>query len=104
MEMNCVEKDLKKSMMDKFGRMLTIGRTANLTAPLAHSPQRGTCQFRNLCIRGCPYGAYFSSNSSTLPAAEKTGNMTLRPDSIVYELTYDDKKRDVTGEKLFHAA
>ena len=62
---------------------MTIGRVAHLTAPLAHSPQRGTCQYRNLCIRGCPYGAYFSSNSSTLPAAEATGNMTLRPNSIV---------------------
>ncbi len=104
MELNCVEQELKKSMKTKFGRLLTIGRTANLTAPLAHSPQRGTCQFRNLCIRGCPYGAYFSSNSSTLPAAEKTGNMTLRPDSIVYELTYDDKKGKVTGVKVLDAA
>lgn len=100
MELSCVELDLKKSMNEKFGRALTIGRTAHLTAPLAHSPQRGTCQYRNLCSRGCPYGAYFSSLSSTLVAAEKTGNMTLRPNSIVYELIYDEKKGRATGVKI----
>ncbi len=100
MELNCVELELKKSVKDKFGRLITIGRTAHATAPLPHSPQRGTCQYRNLCSRGCPYGAYFSSNSSTLPAAEKTGNMTLRPNSIVYELIYDEKKGKATGVKV----
>ncbi len=100
MELTCAETTLKKSMMDKFGRMLTIGRTAHLTAPLAHSPQRGTCQFRNLCIRGCPYGAYFSSLSSTLVAAEKTGNMTLRPNSIVHELIYDEKLGKAAGVRI----
>jgi choline dehydrogenase-like flavoprotein len=99
-ELNCVEQDLKKSMKEKFGRTLTSGRVAHATAPLPHSPQRGTCQYRNLCSRGCPYGGYFSSNSSTLPAAEKTGNMTLRPNSIVYELVYDDKKGKATGVKV----
>ncbi len=100
MELTCVELDLKKSMKEKFGRALTIGRTAHLTAPLAHSPQRGTCQFRNLCSRGCPYGAYFSSLSSTLVAAEKTGNMTLRPNSIVHGLIYDEKKGKATGVRI----
>jgi choline dehydrogenase-like flavoprotein len=100
MELNCVELDLKKRVKDKFGRLITIGRTAHATAPLPHSPQRGTCQYRNLCSRGCPYGAYFSSVSSTLPAAEKTGNMTLRPNSIVYELIYDEKKGKATGVKV----
>ena len=100
MELTCAEQGLKKSMMDKFGRMLTIGRTAHLTAPLAHSPQRGTCQFRNLCIRGCPYGAYFSSLSSTLVAAEKTNNMTLRPNSIVHGLIYDEQKGRATGVRI----
>jgi choline dehydrogenase-like flavoprotein len=103
MNLNCVEQDLKRSMAEKFGRTVTIGRVAHLTAPLAHSPQRGTCQNRNLCIRGCPYGAYFSSNSSTLPAAEKTGNMTLRPNSIVYEILYDDKKQRATGVRVLDA-
>lgn len=103
MELNCVEQDLKSSMADKFGRFLTIGRVAHATAPLPHSPQRGTCQYRNLCSRGCPYGGYFSSNSSTLPAAEKTGKMTLRPNSIVYELVYDEKKGKATGVKVLDA-
>ncbi|HXS88900.1 MAG TPA: GMC family oxidoreductase [Steroidobacteraceae bacterium] len=100
MALNCVETHLQTTMADKFKRKMTIGRVAHLTAPLAHSPQRGTCQYRNLCIRGCPYGAYFSSNSSTLPAAEATGNMTLRPNSIVYELIYDDKQRRATGVRV----
>jgi len=100
MELNCVEKEFQKTLKTKMGRALTIGRTAHATAPLPHSPQRGTCKFRNLCIRGCPYGAYFSSNSSTLPAAEATGNMTLRPNSVVYELIYDEQKNRATGVRL----
>ncbi len=105
MELNCVEKELKQSMKDKFGRLLTIGRVAHITSPLSHnnSAQRGQCQYRNLCSRGCPYGAYFSSNSSTLPAAAKTGNMTLRPNSIAYELIYDEAKGKATGVKVLDA-
>ncbi|MBS1558642.1 MAG: GMC family oxidoreductase [Bacteroidetes bacterium] len=100
MDLNCAELELKKAVKDKFGRLLTIGRTAHATAPLPHTPWRGTCQFRNLCIRGCPYGGYFSSNSCTLPAAEKTNNMTLRPNSIVYEIIYDEQKGKATGVKV----
>ncbi|MFZ9504142.1 MAG: GMC family oxidoreductase N-terminal domain-containing protein, partial [Cyclobacteriaceae bacterium] len=100
MEMNCVEREFKKTLGSKFGRAMTIGRTAHLTAPLEHSPNRGTCQYRNLCSRGCPYGAYFSSNASTLPAAQATGNMTLRPNSVVYELIYDEQKGKATGVRL----
>jgi len=103
MELNCVEKQFKQSVADKFGRALIIGRAAHLTAPLGHSPQRGTCQFRNMCIRGCPFGAYFSSNSSTLPAAEKTGNMTLRPNSIVYELIHAGKEERARGVRVLDA-
>jgi choline dehydrogenase-like flavoprotein len=103
MELNCVEKGFQQSLADKFARKLTIGRAAHLTAPLAHSPQRGTCQYRNLCIRGCPYGAYFSSNSSTLPAAERTGNMTLRPNSIVSEIIYDQSKGRASGVRVLDA-
>ncbi|MEO7990036.1 MAG: GMC family oxidoreductase [Chryseolinea sp.] len=103
MELNCVELDFKKSVKDKQDRLVTIGRVAHATAPLPHSPQRGTCQYRNLCSRGCPYGGYFSSNSSTLPAAEKTGNMTLRPNSIVHELIYDEKLGKATGVKVMDA-
>jgi len=103
MELNCVEQHLKRSLAEKLGRPLTIGRVAHLTAPLAHSPLRGKCQSRNLCIRGCPFGAYFSSNSSTLPAAERTGNMTLRPNSIVYELVYDEHKGRASGVRVLDA-
>lgn len=103
MELNCVEQHFKNQLDQKLGRKLIIGRVAHATAPLPHSPQRGTCQYRNLCIRGCPYGGYFSSNSSTLPAAERTGNMTLRPNSIVYEVIYDDKKQRATGVRVLDA-
>lgn len=105
MEMNCVEQQFKKSTQEKFSRLITIGRTAHITGPLMHknSPQRGSCQYRNLCSRGCPYGGYFSSNASTLPAAERTGNMTLRPNSVVYELIYDEKKGKATGVKIVDA-
>jgi choline dehydrogenase-like flavoprotein len=102
MEMNCVERELKKATMEKFGRVMTIGRIAHITDKLTHdkSPQRGSCQYRNLCSRGCPYGAYFSSNSSTLPAAMKTGNMTLRPNSIVHELIVDESTGKATGVRV----
>jgi len=101
-DLNCVEQDFKKSLADKMDRKLIIGRCANLTAPLTHneSPQRGTCQARNMCIRGCPYGGYFSSVSATLPSAERTGNMTLLPDQIAYEIIYDEKKGRATGVRV----
>lgn len=98
MEMNCVEKDFKSRVNSKYpDRYVTIGRTANITQPL---PGRGPCQTRNLCHRGCPYGAYFSTNSSTLPAAFATGNLTLRPHSLVNKVIYDDKKGKVTGVEV----
>lgn len=100
MELNCVEQEFKGKIKDKFGRLLTIGRTAHATAPLAHTPWRGQCQFRNLCSRGCPYAGYFSSPGCTLPAAEKSGNMTLRPNSVVSELIYDEKLGKATGVKV----
>lgn len=100
MELNCLELELKKTVKEKFNRAFTIGRTANLTEQIG---SRGKCQYRNLCIRGCPYGAYFSSNASTLPAAEATGNMTLRPNSIVTELIYDEQKGKATGVRILDA-
>ncbi len=101
MELNCVEEVFRDRVAEKFnGRKITIGRVAHLTAPLKHDPSRGVCQSRNLCDRGCPYGAYFSSNSSTLPAAIKTGNMTLRPYSIVDSIIYDEKKGKAVGVKV----
>ena len=100
MELNCVEEVLRDKVAEKFGRKITIGRVAHLTAPLAHDPSRGVCQSRNMCDRGCPYGAYFSSNSSTLPFATKTGNMTMRPHSIVHSVIYDEKKGKAIGVRV----
>lgn len=101
MEMNCVEKEVKKRIEEKFNdRMMTIGRSANLTQP--HNG-RAQCQYRNLCMRGCPFGAYFSTQSSTLPAAMATGNLTLRPDSIVTEVLYDPETQKATGVRILDA-
>ncbi|MEZ5429309.1 MAG: GMC family oxidoreductase [Pyrinomonadaceae bacterium] len=100
-EMNCVEKHLKKSIESTFkDRYLIESRTAVLTRP--HNG-RGKCMSRNLCHRGCPFGAYFSSNSSTLPAAYKTGNLTLRPHSIVHSLIWDDEKDKAVGVSVIDA-
>ena len=102
MDLNCAELDLKESMAAQFddGRLLTIGRVAHITENAAQIEGRSPCQYRNRCWRGCPFGGYFSSNSSTLPAAERTGNMTLRPNSIVYEIVYDETTKMATGVKV----
>ncbi len=98
MDMFCVEKRIKGSIEQKWPkRVMTIGRAANLTK--AHNG-RSACQHRNLCYRGCPYGAYFSSQSSTLPAAAATGNMTLRPNSLVETLLFDKDKGKATGVRV----
>jgi choline dehydrogenase-like flavoprotein len=103
MELNCVEEVFRGKLAEKMKRTVTIGRVAHLTAPLPHDPTRGVCQSRNMCDRGCPYGAYFSSNASTLPAAVKTGNMTMRPHSIVHSVIYDEKKGKAVGVKVLDA-
>ncbi len=101
MEMNCVEKHVKRKIGENFSdRMMTIGRSANLTQ---NHNGRSRCNYRNLCIRGCPFGAYFSSQSSTLPAAVATGNMTLRPNSIVTEVIYDPEKQSASGVRVMDA-
>lgn len=102
MNLNCVEIALKEKIAKNFddGRILTIGRTAHITEGTKPGLGRSTCQYRDRCGRGCPYGAYFSSNSSTLPTAEATGNMILRPNSIVHEVIYDDTTKKATGVKV----
>ena len=103
MELNCVEEHLKENISNNYkDRVLTIGRAAHLTGEKEHVG-RSNCQFRDRCMRGCPFGGYFSSNSSTLPAAEITGNMTLRPNSIVYEIIYDDSLKKATGVRIMDA-
>ena len=104
MELNCVETHLKASIKKTYDdRILTIGRTAIITEGTKPGLGRVNCQYRSRCRRGCPYGAYFSSNSSTLPAAEATGNMTLRPNSIVHEVIYDADKKRATGVRVIDA-
>lgn len=100
MELNCVEEHLADSVQENFDRTLTIARVANLTRGWEG---RGPCLYRNLCTRGCPYGGYFSSNSATIPAAMATGNLTLRPFSVVTEVIYDDEAKRATGVRVIDA-
>lgn len=104
MEMTCVEKDVAARIKEKYQgkRTMIIGRTANITVPF-EKQGRQNCQFRNKCWLGCPYGAYFSTQSSTLPAAMKTGNLTLRPWSIVTQILYDKDKKRATGVEVLDA-
>lgn len=102
MEMNCVEKHVKKRLEAYYQnkRHLIIGRSANITETLEG---RASCQYRDRCARGCIFGAYFSTQSSTLPAAMKTGNLTLRPFSIVTKILYDKEKKRATGVEVLDA-
>jgi choline dehydrogenase-like flavoprotein len=100
--MNCVEKDVAARIKEhwKGQRHMIIGRSANLTAPI---PGRTQCQFRNRCWEGCPFGGYFSTQSSTLPAAVATGKLTVRPYSIVTRILYDKDKKRATGVEVLDA-
>jgi len=103
MALTPAELDLKAAVEKKWtGRKVIPGRVAHLTAPTAEQTAlgRAQCMYRNLCSRGCPFGAYFSSQSATLPAAMATGNMTLRPHSIVHSVIYDDKTNKAVGVRL----
>lgn len=98
MALNCVEEEARQRIAERFSdRLLTPGRLANLTQAL---PGRASCQYRNRCIRGCPFGAYFSSNTSTLPAAYATGNLTLRPFSIVSQVLHDPASGRAAGVRI----
>ncbi|MES2847845.1 MAG: GMC family oxidoreductase [Bacteroidota bacterium] len=97
-EMNSVEKFFKQQIETKYtDRKVIMGRTANLTQPVKG---RGQCQARDLCHRGCPFGAYFSANASTLPAAFATGKLTLKPHSLVNKILYDEKNNKATGVEV----
>lgn len=98
MEMNCVEKDVSAKLKEyyKGKRHMFIGRSANITQPKPEQ-NRVNCQYRNRCWYGCPFGAYFSSNSATLPVAVKTGNLTIVADKIVTKVLYDKDKKKATG-------
>ncbi len=101
MQMNCVEKHVSHQIERTYpDRRMIIGRVANLTQAKAG---RGVCQFRNLCERGCPFGGYFSTNSATLPVALATGNLTLRPHSIVLSVMYDEATQKARGVTVLDA-
>ncbi|MBK0378653.1 GMC oxidoreductase [Mucilaginibacter segetis] len=102
-EMNCVLTDIKQKLKENYtDRHLVHARWAHLTEPReVHLQQgRGKCQARNMCMRGCPFGGYFSSVSSTLPWAAKTGNLTVRPFSVVHSVIYDEKLGKATGVRV----
>lgn len=104
-EMNAVEQHIQSAIKENYkDRYPIIGRCAHLTEPKeVHLEQgRGQCQARNLCERGCPFGGYFSSNSSTIPWAEKTGNLTLQPDSVVHSIIYDETQRKAKGVRVIN--
>ena len=103
MDLTPAELDLKEAVEAKWaGRKVIPGRAAHLTAPTEEQLKlgRSSCLYRNLCIRGCPFGAYFSSQAATLKAAELTGKMTLRPHSIVHSIIFDDEKNKAVGVRL----
>ena len=105
-ELNDVEKYFKGVVAKNYsGRHVIYGRCAHLTEPkqIHYDQGRAQCQNRTLCQRGCPFGGYFSSNATTIPWAMKTGNMTLRPDSVVQEIIYDDNKNKATGVRVMDA-
>lgn len=105
-ELNKVENYFKDFVSENYkDRHVIYGRCAHITEPQPiHVEQgRAQCQNRNICQRGCPFGGYFSSNSSTLPWAAKTGNLTLRPHSVVHSIIYDDKLGKATGVKVIDA-
>lgn len=106
LELTCVENYFKKFVAEHYtDRHVIYARCAHLTEPQPiHFEQgRAQCQNRALCQRGCPFGGYFSSNSSTIPWAAKTGNLTLRPFSVVQSIIYDDKKGKATGVRVMDA-
>jgi choline dehydrogenase-like flavoprotein len=102
MEMTCVEKDVSARFNEHYKglRHMVMGRTANITVPHIG---RTNCQYRNKCALGCPFGAYFSTQSATLPAAVATGNLTVRPFSIVTKILYDKDTKKAKGVEVLDA-
>lgn len=106
MELNCIEQFVKEKVEAQFpDRKIIPSRTANLTEPTEEQMElgRGACQYRAECIRGCSFGAYFSSQSATLPAAERTGNLNIVTDAIAHSIEYDEKAGKATGVRIVDA-
>jgi choline dehydrogenase-like flavoprotein len=107
MPFSCVEESFKKQLESSNPDVHIIhARQAHLTEPTAEQTElgRASCQYRNMCSRGCPFGAYFSTQSATLPAAKKTGNLTIMTDQVVKEVIYDEAKQKATGVLLLNSA
>lgn len=103
MPMNIAEKWLKQRLETEFpGRKLINTRLSNMTEDKPDQ-NRTKCQFRNQCGNGCSFGAYFSTQAVTLPAARATGRLTLRADAVVTNLEYDAAKKRVTGVRFIDA-
>ncbi|MEZ0609856.1 GMC oxidoreductase [Fibrella sp. WM1] len=106
-EWNCVENYFSQQMAKKYqnSRPVIMGRAAHLTQPKPIHAQQGRaqCQHRTICERGCPFGGYFSSNATTIPWAAKSGKMTLRPNSVVHSIIYDEGKKKATGVRVVDA-
>lgn len=105
-ELTCVENHFKEIVSKNFDqRHVIFARCAHLTEPQpVHIEQgRGQCQARNLCQRGCPFGGYYNSNSTTIPWAAKTGNLTLRTHAVVHSIIYDEVKGKATGVRIIDA-
>ncbi|TMI92597.1 MAG: GMC family oxidoreductase [Bacteroidetes bacterium] len=103
-ELNCVEHHLKDVLWQKFERYYVSGRWAQVTEPNEIQKKQGRqCLNRNVCMRGCPYGGYFSTVTSTLPWAKATGNLTVQPFSVVHSIIYDEKKRKAIGVRVIDA-
>jgi len=105
-EMNDVEKKMQKAIMGKFtDRNVVQGRCAHLTkpAPIHIEQGRSQCQARSMCERGCPFGGYFSANSSTIPWAQKTGNLTLQTNAVVHSIIFDDATQKASGVRVIDA-
>ena len=104
--LNCLEEHFKESASKNYAdRHVISGRCAHITENRDIFIQQGRsqCQYRNLCQRGCPFGGYFSSNSSTLPWAMKTGNLTMVHNSVVHSIIYDEQKQKATGVLVIDA-
>jgi choline dehydrogenase-like flavoprotein len=105
-ELSCVEKYFQKAIADNYKeRHVIYARCAHLTEPQQiHLDQgRGQCQARNLCQRGCPFGGYFNANSTTIPWAQKTGNLSLVTHTVVHSIIYDEAKGKATGVRVIDA-
>lgn len=106
LDLTIVEKHIQKVVKDNYtDRHVIYGRCAHITEPneIHRKQGRGKCQHRTICERGCPFGGYFSANSSTIPWAQRTGNLTLRPDSVVHSILYDDQSKKAIGVKVIDA-